>query len=137
VNAQSGTQPTGRRTRVGADIVIEEGSYHLAAEWLRERRDECREGGCEGYYILATRRFRPAAPRPTFYMVELVGRFFARQDPTNPLLGPPGTIHREWEVGVNYYVARSVKAAVHVLTPLARRSGEPATVLAARLQVIF
>jgi phosphate-selective porin len=136
-NAQSGTQPTGRRTRVGADVAIEEGSYHLAAEWLRETRDECKEGACEGYYVLATRRFRPAAPRPSFYMVELVGRVFALRDPFDPLLGPPGTTHREWEVGVNYYFARSAKVAVHLLTPIARRPGETAAVLAARLQVIF
>ncbi|HEY3382538.1 MAG TPA: porin [Vicinamibacterales bacterium] len=136
-NAQSGTQPAGRRTRVGADVTVEEGSYHIAAEWLRETRDECGAGECGGYYLLATRRFRPASPRPSFYMVELVGRVFALRDPSDPRLGPPGTTHREWEVGVNYYFARSAKAAVHLLTPISRRPGEPATVLAARLQVIF
>jgi phosphate-selective porin len=136
-NAQSGEEPGGRRTRVGADIALDSEHYHVAAEW--QRQTEASQPGMPGTgsYLMVARRFRPDAPRPEFYMAELVGRIFAVRDPADALLGPPGTTHGEWEVGINYYFAKSIKATAHFLTPIARRAGEPRTTFATRLQVVF
>ena len=137
-NAQSGEEPTGRRTRVGADIAVDNEHYHIAAEWQRQTQANLLGMPGTGSYLMVARRFRPDAPRPDFYMAELVGRIFAVRDSTNPLLGPPGTTtHGEWEVGVNYYFAKSVKATAHFLTPIARQAGAPRTTFATRLQVVF
>jgi hypothetical protein len=136
-NAQSGHQPAGPRTRVGADAAFDNGTYRLVGEWLRQTRGPSAEPAGEGCYLLATRRFRPASPQRDFYMAELVGRVFGVRDPADPLLGPPTEFHRDVEVGVNYYFTRSVKLMAHLLAPIDRQPGEPRATFAARAQVSF
>jgi hypothetical protein len=84
VNAATGEQPVGRRTRYGSDVEFKAGSVRIVGEFLRESV----EGAADrhGLYVLARHR-RGAA--------EFVGRF-SRARLTE-------ITRRRLEVGGNYY----------------------------------
>ena len=134
-NAQSGKQPTGMRTRWGADVNVERGAYRLAAEYVHQAQEW---GGRTGYgfYVLARRRFRPAGTERTD-SGEAVVRLVETRDPNEIAGGVVGIRRREVQAGGNYYFSRNARIMADAFVPVDRPTGTPRMTLVTRVQFMF
>jgi hypothetical protein len=140
VNASSGEQPTGTRTRTGVDISFDRRRFKAVAEGLRERSDGTGPDR-HGFYMFGVYRFHPAQVRPHFRMAELVARYAVLTNPSAARpAGPaesavPGTT-RELQAGANYYVNRNVRFLGQAIFPVDERD-VPGPTIIGRMQVLF
>jgi hypothetical protein len=137
VNAASGSQPTGTRTRSGIDVNLVRGTCHVAVEYLRQSQGDWQGLRGHGYYVTASRRFSPAVARPDFYMAEAVVRFVGIRDPADTTGGTAGMERREIQAGGNYYFSRNLRVMAYALIPTNRPAGSPRATLATRVQFTF
>ncbi len=128
VNAARGDQPTGMRTRSGADIHFENRAYRVAAEFLRENSED---GGTrqDGLYAMASWRIYPKASQRMLHHVELAARFTRITTPVAP--------ESHWDLAANYYVHRSLRIMCDVLVPSGRHPGPTGNAIHTRVNLRF
>jgi hypothetical protein len=136
-NAASGRQPSGMRRRWGADVNFNHGAWHVASEYLHQAQDDWGAMSAHGYYLVASRKFRPAVAGPDFYMAEAVVRLVDIRDPSEITGGVPGIERRELQAGGNYYFTRNVRVMASAFVPVNRVVGAPRTTIVTRLQFAF
>jgi phosphate-selective porin len=140
VNASTGEQPDGTRTRAGVDASFDRRNFKVVVEGLREVSDGTGPDR-DGFYVLGVYRFHPKQVRPHFRMAEVAARYHVSSDPTfgrepTPTRsGIPGTT-REFQAGANYYVNRNVRFLAQGIIPVDDRDGPGATIIG-RMQVLF
>lgn len=98
VGGVRGEQPTGLRTRRGADISFDRKHYHLAAEFQSERFEG--RPNRDGYYVFGSWRFYPETAHRAFHHVEVGSR-------VSRITGgmPAGQV----EFAVNYYLQQNLR----------------------------
>jgi hypothetical protein len=140
VNASSGEQPTGTRSRTGMDVSFDRRTFKVVAEGLREVSDGTGPDR-DGFYVLGVYRFHPKQVRPHFRMAEIAARYHVSSDatlarsPTPTRSGIPETT-REFQAGANYYVNRNVRFLGQAVIPVDDREVPGPTVIG-RMQVLF
>jgi phosphate-selective porin len=137
VNATSGTQPTGKRSRWGADANFARRDYRIAAEYLHETRNGWAEPAGHAFYVLAVRRLRPAVPRPDFHMAEIVVRVASSRDAALLPFDVRLAGRREIQLGFNYYFSPNVRILAHGWMPTDRPAGTPRATFVTRAQLMF
>ncbi len=136
-NVDDGVQPIGRRTRWGVDANLDTRLYRIAAEYLRQTEPDWHGHTSRGWYFLVDRRFKPATPRPDFYMAEVVVRLSSIRDAAE--LPALKTIYdrREVDAGANYYFTRHVRVMADFFVPVDRQPGAPGRSFIGRVQFGF
>ncbi len=134
VNGAAGRQPLGMRTRWGADLNIDRGDFRIATEYTQQTQEWGGHTG-HGFYVLARRRFRPAASRSDF--AEAVVRVVEIRDPNELIGGVPGVLRREVQTGGNYYFSRNVRIMADAFVPFKRLAGAPRASIITRVQFGF
>jgi hypothetical protein len=130
-NGNAGTQPDGRRTRVGADVNYDTKSYRAALEIVRQSLDGPIDRVATGLILLGAWK-RPAA-QPTEYYAgyELAARFLDVDDDAGTLTA------REIQFGGSYFVSAHVKISSNLIVPIGDDQPQTHTRWWSRLQVAF
>lgn len=126
-NAARGEQPEGLRARTGADVSYETRRVHLAAEFLRETLEKTWRR--QGMYAFGSWRWYPRAATRGLHHLELAARV-ARLSGSEPAT-------RQVDLAVNYYIRRTLRLMVDVVTRSEPHPDLPGAVLHARLNVTF
>jgi Phosphate-selective porin O and P len=135
VNGASGRQPTGRRDRWGADVNLDYGDYRVAAEYTHQAQEWGGRRG-HGFYLLARRRFRPAATGRSDFG-EAVVRLVEIQDANEIIGAVTGPRHREVQAGGNYYFSRNARIMADAFVPVKRLAGAARATIVTRVQFMF
>ena len=126
VGGVRGEQPTGLRTRRGADISFDRKHYHLAAEFDSERFEGRRDR--DGYYVFGSWRFYPQTTHRAFHHVE-VGSRVSRITGEQPLA--------QVEFAANYYVQPNLRFMCDYIIHTERSPGTAGRTLQARANIRF
>ena len=126
VGGVRGEQPTGLRTRRGADISFDRKHYHLAAEFDSERFEGRPDR--DGYYVFGSWRFYPQTSHRAFHHVE-VGSRVSRITGAGPL----GQV----EFAANYYVQQNLRFMCDYIIHTDRPAGTARRTLQARANIRF
>jgi phosphate-selective porin len=140
VNASSGEEPPGTRTRTGVDVSYDRRHFKVVAEALREESDGTGPDR-DGFYIIGVYRFLPAQATPHFRQADVVARYAVASDPSTardatPTRSAIPDTTREFQLGANYYVNRNVRFQGQAVFPVDDRESPAATVIG-RMQVLF
>lgn len=140
VNASSGEQPEGTRSRSGIDVSMDKRDFKFVLEGVRERSDGTGPDR-DGFYFLGVYRFHPKQITPHFRMAELALRFTALDDPAAARAATPtrsfiSATTRELQFGGNYYVNRNVRFLANIIVPVDERDA-PGSTLISRMQIMF
>lgn len=127
VNASKGDQPDGMRTRTGADLRYENRSYHVGAEFLRQRTQDGRATE-DGWYGYGSWRIYPKTPRRGLHHLEFAARYARRS-------GTGRVVMQQWDVAANYYVHSRLRFMWDLILPAGDR--EEGATLHARANIKF
>ena len=127
VGGVRGEQPTGLRTRRGADISLDRKHYHVAAEFQSERFEG--RPTRDGYYVLGSWRAYPQTTHRAFHHVEFGSRV------SRIITGgvPLGQV----EFAANYYVQQNVRFMCDYIIHTDRLPGTARRTLQARANIRF
>ena len=126
VGGVRGEQPTGLRTRRGADISFDRKHYHLAAEFQSERFEG--RPNRDGYYVFGSWRFYPETAHRAFHHVEVGSR-------VSRITG--GAPRGQVEFAANYYVQQNLRFMCDYIIHTDRPPGSARTTLHARANIRF
>lgn len=130
VNGSTGSQPTGDRHRVGADVSFERRAFRVAAELVRETHPGTTIADRRGYYALGIWRMWPSHPSPNLALIELVGRYYS-------LTRPDGVHEDVFQGGANYHFSPAVKIMANGLFPRHGEENHTPRTFITRLQLRF
>ena len=127
ISAMKGEQPSGMRTRSGADVSFERRAFHVAAELIREHAGDGtrRRAG----YVFGAVRWYPASPRTGFHHSEFGVRLARTEHLVRPI--------NQWDFSANYYVHQNMRFMFSILRHVAREPGTPRATFHARANIRF
>ena len=126
VGGVRGEQPTGLRTRRGADFSFDRKHYHLAAEFQSERFEG--RPARDGYYVFGSWRFYPPTTHRAFHHLEVGSRF--SRTTGDVTLG-------QVEFAANYYVQPNFRFMCDYIIHTDRLPGSARRTLHARANIRF